>query len=110
MWVGTPKRIKPGSPKQAAVICELSSMRPNNLNSLRENEIESVQADSDGFLWIGEQHGLNRLNPGNWRIYVLPARSLKTPHSLSYNQVAAHPGRPVGHAVVWHLRRRAGPF
>ena len=50
--------------------------------------IWSVQADSQGFLWIGNEDGLNRLDPKTGR-FTFYQHDRKDPHSLSYNKVSA---------------------
>jgi ligand-binding sensor domain-containing protein len=50
--------------------------------------IWSVQADSHGFLWVGNEDGLNRLDPQTGK-FTFYQHNPKNSHSLSYSKVAA---------------------
>ena len=85
MWVGTRSGLSRFDRRPPSFVNY--KHEAGNPNSLRDNEVQSVQADSQGFLWIGEEHGLNRLNPrtGEFTFYE---HDRKDSHSLSYNKVA----------------------
>ena len=66
---------------------------PGNPNSLHDNNIRSVQGDSQGFLWIGTERGLNRLDRKTGQVTSY-RHDPKNPHSLSDGRVCCNPRRP----------------
>ena len=56
----------------------------NNRNGLSSNNVKTILKDSEGFLWIGTENGLNRYDGYNIKVYQPDSRN---PHSIFTNDI-----------------------
>ena len=47
---------------------------PGDSNSLASNDVVCVFADDNGFIWVGTQSGLDRLDPGQASLHIFAIR------------------------------------
>ena len=53
-------------------------------NGLSNNNVRTILKDSEGFLWIGTDNGLNRYDGYNFKVYLAKANQA---HSLAANDI-----------------------